>query len=149
VKLLAPDAKPWADFLTGVGGGSIRHAIALGAITPDAEGDASKLEKLEALVVVAAHESALTKAASVVLPATSWAEQHGTYVNKQGHKQKAEKAIEPQGTSRQALLFIADLATALGHEPTWKKYKDVAAKLDVTPPTTQVVVLPTTATQAV
>jgi len=149
VKQLSPDAKPWADFLAGVDGGSIRHAIALGAITADAEGDAAKLEKLEALVVVAAHESALTKAASVVLPATSWAEQNGTYVNKQGMKQKAEKAIEPQGASRQALLFIADLATALGHEPTWKKPKDVATKLEVAEPASKTTILPTTATQAV
>jgi len=149
VKLLAADAKPWADFLAGVDSGSIRHAIALGAITPDTEGDKTKLDKLEALVVVASHESALSSAASVLLPATSWAEQNGTYVNKQGHKQKAEKAIEPQGASRQALLFLADLATALGHEPTWKKYKDVAAKLEVSEPSTVQAVLPTTATQAV
>jgi anaerobic selenocysteine-containing dehydrogenase len=85
----------------------------------------------------------------VLLPATSWAEQHGTYVNKQGHKQLAEKAIEPQGASRQALHFVADLATALGHEPTWKKLKDVRAKLEVTEQATTQAVLPTTATQAV
>ncbi len=54
------------------------------------------------LVVVAAHEGALSEAAHVVLPATSWAEHSGTYVNRQSFHQVADKAIEPQGASRPA-----------------------------------------------
>jgi anaerobic selenocysteine-containing dehydrogenase len=149
VKSLVPDVKTWADFLAGVESGKIRHAIALGAVTPDTEADTAKLGKLEALVTIASHECALASAATVVLPATSWAEQNATYVNAKGMKQSSQKAIEPQGTSRQALLHLADLAKALGHEPTWAKAKDVRAKLAVTEETHEPAVLPTTATQAV
>jgi NADH-quinone oxidoreductase subunit G len=147
-KLLAPEAKSWADFLAAVESGAIRHAIALGALTGDLEAERPKLEKLEALITIAAHESALTAAATVVLPMTSWAEQNATYVNAKGLKQTADKAIEPQGGSRQALLHLAELAKVLGHEPTWTKLKDVRAKLDVKEPVGEHV-LPTTATQAI
>ena len=149
VKQLAPDAKSWGDFLAAIEGGSIRHAIALGAMTGDLDNEKPKLAKLEALVTVASHESALTAAAAVVLPATSWAEQSGTYVNVKGLKQVAEKALAPQGASRPALQQIAELAYALGHEPTWSKLKDVRAKLATPEPPPEPVVMPTTATQVV
>jgi len=149
VKSLAPDAKSWADFLAGIESGSIRHAVALAARTGDLEGEKPKLAKLEVLVTVASHESSLTDAAAVVLPATSWAEQTGTYVNAKGIKQISEKALEPQGLSRPAFEQIAHLAEALGHEPTWKKLKDVRAKVAVPDVQPQPAVLPTTATQAV
>jgi NADH-quinone oxidoreductase subunit G len=157
IKALMPEAKSWADFLAGIESGSVRHAIALGARTGDLENEKPKLAKLEALVTVASHESALTAAAAVVLPATSWAEQTGIYVNAKGIKQIAEKALEPQGISRSAFLQVAEIAETLGHEPTWTKLKDVRAKLaalDLLPasgpePHPQPAVLPTTATQAV
>ncbi len=122
VKLVAPNAKSWTDFLAAVEAGSVRHVIALGASVGDV---GEKLGKLEALVVIATHESPFASAATVVLPATSWAEQSATYVNAKGIKQISEKAIEPQGASKQALLHLADIAKALGHEATWSKLKDV------------------------
>ncbi len=149
VKLLAPEAKSWADFLAAVEGGTIRHAIALGATTGDQEASADKLGKLEALVTIASHECALASAASVLLPATSWAEQNGTYVNGKGLKQQSQKAIEPQGASRQPLFLLGELAKTLGHEPTWAKLKDIRTKLALTEETHEPAVLPTTATQAV
>ncbi len=149
VKLLAPEAKSWAEFLAAVDSGAIRHAIALGARTGDLEAEKPRLEKLEVLVTVATHESALTAAATVVLPSASWAEANGTYVNAKGLKQPSDKAIAPQGASKQALSHLADLAKALGHEPTWASLKDVRAKLNISEPAKEPTVLPTTATQAV
>jgi NADH-quinone oxidoreductase subunit G len=149
VKQLAPEAKGWLEFLAAVESGAVRHAIALGTTTGDLDIEKAKLDKLEALITIAAHESALTAAATVVLPMTSWAEQHGTYVNGKNVKQISERAIEPQGGSRQALLQLADLARALGHEPTWTKLKDIRAKLNVQEPVGSLPVLPTTATQAI
>jgi NADH-quinone oxidoreductase subunit G len=149
VKSLAPDAKSWADFLAAIESGSVRHAIALGARTGDLEGEKPKLAKLEALVTVASHESSLTDAAVVVLPATSWAEQSATYVNAKGLKQLSERALEPQGASRPGFLQVAALTEALGLEPTWTKLGDVRTKLAVTEAPREPGVLPTTATQAV
>lgn len=145
VKLVADGAKPWSDFVAAVSSGAIRHAIALGAEVPVDSAD--KIGKLEALVTIASHDSPLTAAATVVFPATSWAEQNATYVNAKGLKQLSDKAIAPQGASKPGFVHLAEIATALGHEPTWKKAKDVRAKLEL-PQTDEPGVLPTTATQA-
>jgi len=125
VKLACPDAKPFADFAAAVGSGGITHAIALGGAI-DGEPD---LSKLTALVVVASHEGRLTSAAHVVLPASSWAEAPGTWVNAKGLRQIADRALEPQGNSRPAFEHAAELARGLGLEPTWSKLKDIRTKL--------------------
>ncbi len=75
--------------------------------------------------MVAAHEGPLTKSASVVLPATSWAEHAGTYVNAKGFRQVAEKGLEPLGDSRPAWKVLADVAAALGFEASWSKLKQI------------------------
>ena len=147
VKQLAPEAKPFADLASAVASGGVRHVLSLGGFTPGGEADADVLKKLDALVVVAAHESALTRAAHVVLPATSWAEHSGTYVNAKGLRQVADKAIEPQGLSQPAWKVLAELASILGLEPGFSKLKDVRAKLGAADPAPEV--LPTTSTQAV
>ena len=147
VKLVAPDAKPWADFLAGVESGAIRHVIALGARTGAEDEETAKLGKLEALITIASHQCSLSAAAKVLLPATSWAEQSGTYVNAKGVRQVSDKAIEPQGNCRPAFEQVAQLAKALGYEPTWAKLKDVRARLSAPDPKPEV--LPTTSTQAV
>lgn len=147
VKLLAPEAKPFADLAAAIGSGAVRHVLSLGGSTPGGEPDADVLKKLDALVVVAAHESALTRAAHVVLPATSWAEHSGTYVNAKGLRQVSDKAIEPQGVSVPAWKHLAALASTLGLEPSFSKLKDVRAKLGAADPASEV--LPTTSTQAV
>ena len=83
----------------------------------------------------------------LALPATSWAEHSGTYVNAKGLRQVADKAIEPQGLSQPAWKHLAALATTLGAEPGFSKLKDVRAKLGAADPAPEV--LPTTSTQAV
>src|SRR5579871_3570862 len=84
---------------------------------------------LTSLIVVAAHDGAFTEAAHVVFPATSWAEANGTYVNRHGHKQLSEKAIEPLGSSKPAWEHAAAIGKTLGVEPTWSKLKDIRAAL--------------------
>lgn len=125
-----PGAKPFSALLDDVRSGRVSQVIALGGVTPknDPE-DATALGMLGTLVVVAAHEGALTEAAHVVLPAASWAEASGTYVNRQGIHQVAEKALEPQGASKPAWDHLRALAKALGLEPSWTKLKDVRGML--------------------
>lgn len=126
VKELAPTAKPFASLIDDIRKGSVAHVLALGGLTPrnDPE-DATALALLSTLVVVAAHEGALTEAAHVVLPATSWAEQSGTFVNKKGLHQVANKAIEPQGASRPGWDHLRKLAAGLGVEVPWTKLKEI------------------------
>jgi NADH-quinone oxidoreductase subunit G len=121
VQKLAPDAKGFQALLDDVKAGRVTHVIALGGAAPvDADGlDAAKV------VTIAAHEGPLTRAATVVLPATSWAEHSGTYVNAKGLRQIADKALEPQGASQPAWKLVAELATALGYEASWSKVKQI------------------------
>jgi len=126
VQALAPGAKTWSAFTSDVAAGRISHAIALGADVPS---EAETLDKLDALVVLAAHGGALTGAAKVLLPAASWAEASGTYVNKTGISQLSRKAIEPQGDSKPAWQIIAELGKALGHDLGLGKLGDVRKHL--------------------
>jgi NADH-quinone oxidoreductase subunit G len=81
------------------------------------------------LVTIAAHDGALVRAAGVVLPAASWAEASGSYVNAKGTRQLSEKALEPLGSSRPAWFQLAQLAQVLGHKPTWGKVDTTPGRL--------------------
>jgi NADH-quinone oxidoreductase subunit G len=125
VKQLAPSAKPFQMLVEDVARGSITHIIALGGVAPSgafaALGGAT-------IITVAAHEGPLAAAAAVLLPATSWAEQSGTYINAKGIKQVSEKALEPLGASRPAWRQLADLAVALGYEVSTTSLKQLRLK---------------------
>jgi NADH-quinone oxidoreductase subunit G len=124
VKALAPNAEPFTKLAADVGAGAVTHAVALGGPTPGGPADAEALRALK-LVTVAAHDGALVKAAAVVLPACSWAETSGSYVNAGGIRQLAERALDPIGSSRPGWKQLAELAIALGRAPTWGKVNDV------------------------
>jgi NADH-quinone oxidoreductase subunit G len=127
-------AKTFANLIDDIRKGSVAHVVALGGVTPknDPE-DATALGMLSTLVVVAAHQGALTESAHVVLPATSWAEHSGTYVNKQSIRQVAEKGLEPIGGSQPAWQHARSLAKSLRVEPTWTKLKDIRTALGPVP----------------
>ncbi len=130
VKELAPESKTYAQLLDDMRAGRVSHVIALGGLTPrlDPE-DATALGMLGTLVVLASHEGALTQAAHIVLPATSWAEHAGTYVNRQRLHQVSERALFAQGASKPAWELARLLAGAMGLEASWVKLKDVRANL--------------------
>jgi NADH-quinone oxidoreductase subunit G len=108
-----------------VSAGRVTHVIALGGAAPV---DVGALDRAK-LVTIAAHEGPLTRAATIVLPAASWAEHSGTYVNAKGVRQVAEKALEAQGSSRPAWQQVAEVASALGYEPSWSKLKQIRAQM--------------------
>jgi len=55
----------------------------------------ARLESVPFVVVQASHASELTARADVVLPATTWMEQSGHYINLEGRLQKAQAALQP------------------------------------------------------
>ena len=107
----------------------VTHVIALGGAAPVDVGALASAK----VVTIAAHEGPLTKVAAVVLPATSWAEHSGTYVNAKGQRQVSQQALEPQGESRAAWQQVSALATALGFAPSWSKLKQIRETLGGTP----------------
>ncbi len=130
VQKLKGDARPFSALAADVASGAVTHAIALGGATPgEATADADVLRPLK-LVTIAAHDGAFVRAAGVVLPACSWAEAGGSFVNAKGIRQISEKALEPIGSSQPAYHQIAQLALALGHQPTWGKVKDIHSHLN-------------------
>lgn len=125
VEQLAPGVRPLQALLDDLAEGRVTHVLALGAAAPD---EAHALKRAN-VITIAAHGGPLADAASVLLPATSWAEQAGTYVNAKGIRQVSEKALEPQGASKPAWRQIADVAAALGYAVSWTKLKQVRAHL--------------------
>ncbi|MBK6690741.1 MAG: (2Fe-2S)-binding protein [Myxococcales bacterium] len=128
VAQLAPTAKPFATFMDDVKAGRVTHVVALGGSTPGRlDDDGANLADATTLVTIAAHEGALTKAADIVLPACSWAEASGTFVNAKGLRQVADKALEPMGASRPAWEHAAKVGQSIGVEASWSKLKEVRA----------------------
>jgi len=72
------------------------------------------LASLELLVVVDMFLTETAKLATVVLPATSFAEKEGTFTNFEGRVQQVRKAIEPLGDSLPDWEIILQLADRMG-----------------------------------
>ena len=129
VQKLKGDAQPFAKLASDVASGAVTHALALGGATPgDLTSDTDALRPLK-LVTIAAHDGALVRAAGVVLPACSWAETSGSYVNFKGDRQLTEKALEPIGLARPGWYQLAQLALAMNLVPTWGKIRDIRSRL--------------------
>jgi NADH-quinone oxidoreductase subunit G len=125
VQQLAPAARPLQALVDAVGAGTITRVLILGSA---ASFDAQVLGRAK-VIAIAAHGGPLVDVAAVVLPATSWAEQSGGFVNAKGMLQVSEKALEPLGSSRPAWMQIADVAVSLGYEPGWGKLRQIRARL--------------------
>jgi NADH-quinone oxidoreductase subunit G len=125
VQELASGVLPVDALPAEVAAGRITHIVALGgAASVDPE-----VLRPATIVTIASHDGPLAAAATVLLPASSWAEQSATYVNVQGMRQVSEKALEPQGASKPGWKQIADLAASLGYASSWTKVKQIRAQL--------------------
>jgi len=123
---IAQGARPIAELIKAIEGGRHSYVIALGAeLEINAAEAQAALGKLKGVVTIAAHDGPLAKAAHIALPACSWAEVDGTYVNRQGLAQRSERAIRPLGDARPGWELVARLARALGYAVDWKKLADV------------------------
>ncbi|MDI3283664.1 molybdopterin-dependent oxidoreductase [Polyangium sp. 15x6] len=122
----APAPKPIASLFDAIKAGKYSFVIALGSeIEVDAKDAESALSKLKGVVTIAAHDGPLARAAHVALAATAWAEQDGTYVNRQGLAQKSERALKPRGDARPGWELVAKLGKELGYAMTYKTLADV------------------------
>jgi NADH-quinone oxidoreductase subunit G len=68
------------------------------------------------VAVLARHRTPLVDAASIVLPAASWAETEGTYTSSTGRVQLARAALAPGGQARPVWEVVYRLALELGLE---------------------------------
>jgi NADH-quinone oxidoreductase subunit G len=118
--------KPFAELVDGIQAGKYSYAICLGSeVEIDPAEVKAALSKLKGVVTIAAHDGPLAKAAHIALPACTWAEADGTYVNKQGLAQRSEKALRARGDARPGWELVSRLARALGYALDYKKLADV------------------------
>jgi len=122
----AAGLKTFVEFVEAIRAGKAQTVIALGAATPTG-GGAAALSDVQNLIAISTHEGAFPERARVVLPASSWAEADGTFVNAKGMAQESEKVITPQGSSKPAFRLIAELSAAAGKPLSWKKLADLRA----------------------
>jgi NADH-quinone oxidoreductase subunit G len=114
VKMLAgPSAKGVSQLAHDLLSGGLRGLWILGdhvALDEDAQ---AALEKLDVAVYQSPHENFLSDRVHVLLPAASWAEVHGTFVNRNGLMQRVRAAVEPPGEARPHHELIALIARKL------------------------------------
>jgi NADH-quinone oxidoreductase subunit G len=122
----ATPPRPIAQLLEGIATGKYQYVIALGAELEVDPAEAQKaLSRLKGVVTVAAHDGPLAKAAHVALPACSWAEAEGTYVNRKGMAQRSEKALRPHGEAQPGWELVGALGRTLGYATDWRTLADV------------------------
>lgn len=104
----------------------VTQVLALGSQL-ETDRAAEALTKLKNVVALSTHEGPISRAAQVLLPASSWAEASGTFVNEKGITQISDKAVSPQGDSLPAWKLALKLAEKLGKDLPFKKAKEVKA----------------------
>lgn len=83
------------------------------------------VDKLDALVILAAHTNPLVEAAHVVLPLAAWAEVDGTFTNRQGRVQRIRSAIPPAGDALPGWDILSHLAHKMGMAMDFTSAKQV------------------------
>ncbi|MBM4048486.1 MAG: NADH-quinone oxidoreductase subunit NuoG, partial [Planctomycetes bacterium] len=83
------------------------------------------LGTLDALIVQDLFLTETARQAHVVLPATTWCEDDGTFTNCAGRVQLLRKAVNPPGEARPDWRIIADLAARLGAAWRYESAADV------------------------
>jgi NADH-quinone oxidoreductase subunit G len=120
--------RPFADLAAGVASGRVKGLWAVGTELPDAAA-AAKLERVEALVAQSYNDDALSRHATILLPAAPHSETDGTFVNFEGRAQRFEMAYFPRGESRAHWALAAELGRALDLSLSFATARDAFAAL--------------------
>jgi NADH-quinone oxidoreductase subunit G len=109
------DAPVTPTQLLDAAGGDCRALYVAGGFLPEhLDGRTDALAKLDFLVVQELFENDTTAAADVVLPASSYAEQDGTFTNNDGLVQRVRQSIPPLHQSKPDWVIVSQLAKELG-----------------------------------
>jgi NADH-quinone oxidoreductase subunit G len=120
--------RPFADLAAAVASGRVKGLWAVGTELPDAAA-AAKLERVEALVAQSYNDDALSRHATILLPAAPHSETDGTFVNFEGRAQRFEMAYFPRGESRAHCALAAELGRALDLSLSFATARDAFAAL--------------------
>lgn len=98
--------------------------LALGGLV-DISDDTLLANAAAKIVTIASNHGPLTLNADVLLPAASWAETDGSFINRQDIEQSFLAGPRPAGESLPGWDVISRLARALGHAVGWTRYADL------------------------
>ncbi|MFN7134049.1 MAG: molybdopterin-dependent oxidoreductase, partial [Myxococcales bacterium] len=122
--------EPFEALTRALDAGKVQAVYAVGAEVPGDEAQvAAQLGKAEFVVVQAINASPLTDAAHVLLPSTPHAEDHGTFVNFEGHTQRFVGAYAPSGSSRPGWSWAGALLKEFEVPVVWNSARDVFREL--------------------
>ncbi len=128
---VAGDAKVGSvqDLLAAAAAGQVQAIVGLGADVDVDTNALAPLSRIGDVVLALSHEGALARFATVVLPAASWAEADGSFVNAKGLAQPFKRALPPKGDARPAWEIIAALGRAMNLDLSYTKLREVRAAL--------------------
>jgi NADH-quinone oxidoreductase subunit G len=134
LSLVGPNkALNFSALASAIGSGAVTHVLAIGSGVDDLAA-VPALARLKVLVLLGVWHGPLAQAAHVVLPASSWAEADGSFVNAKGMLQESEQAIEPLGQSRPAWKLAAAIGVRLGAPVPFRSLDELRAALRGAPP---------------
>ena len=117
------------EIFAGLQAGAVKFLYVMGSDPATRYHDTARArEALGAAEFVVVQEMFLTETcayADVVLPAASFAEKDGTFVNIEGREQKIRQAMEPRGDSRSDWRILADLMARLGTPVPYFSARDI------------------------
>ena len=88
------------------------------------------LKSLDFLVVQDIAMTETAELANVVLPATSWAEKDGSFLNAEGLRQKIRKAVETTGESLPDWQILRNLGLIMGSNMGAKNFEELTKEVD-------------------
>lgn len=113
--------------------GRVKAVYIMGENTVVSDANAGKTRRaLEAAEFVVVQDIFLTETArlaDVVLPAASFAETDGTFVNTERRVQRVRKAVNPPGEAREDWRIVAELATRMGFPMRYESAAEVWEEL--------------------
>jgi len=115
--ILNLDSEPGANLSSiadGVRSGQIRALLVLGENPIKFGISTEQLGNLSAFVIMDILSNATTEHATVVLPASGFAEKRGSMINGEGRLQRLNRAVRPPGNARDDWEILRDLLQALG-----------------------------------
>ena len=109
--------------------GELKAFYIIGSDPALTEGNITKVEKAlqsaELVIVQDLFPSRTMQFAHVVLPAASFAEKDGTFVNSERRVQRIRKAIEPIGQSKPDWVILCEVAQRLGYTMSYRSPEEI------------------------
>ncbi len=118
-----------SELLAAASEGAVSAVLFLGVDVDVEPAALSALGRVADVVVVTATAGAVSKQATVLLPAASWAESDGSFVNAKGMAQGYKRALALPGEAQPGWQLVAAVGRAAGLDLAYHKLREVRAAL--------------------